>query len=185
MLKRIAQIQLKFILQVVLFSPFVLLTLNNIYAYYAQFLRISGFPHAQRSPVKPTPKLALIHALENLQNLSLTEKRKSLLFIPQSNHLYWQWLQANQHYPVCKFIPFIAPSLTGISLLDGLPARNCSAVYGYGFEIYPPRNNRYPLSKYDPPQLCRQAVLKGFSQVIVIDADSDNQITVNKINCGH
>ena len=183
MMKRILDIQTKYLLWIFLFSPFVLLMLNNIYAYYAQFLQSSGFPRLSQPPVTKKSQLALLNALEGLQHISPEEKRQSLLFIPQSNRPYWQWLTPKSYFPVCKSMPFIAPAMTGIAMLDGLPSPGCHVI-GYGFELYPPRDQMHPsLSGNAPLQICGKALSKGFAKVIVLNLDPDNKIAVHRITC--
>ncbi|NJO84719.1 MAG: hypothetical protein HC828_19440 [Blastochloris sp.] len=136
--------------------------------------------------------LAAVHTIEgqalpfatifaDLRALPLREKAETALFIPQSNELYWQFSA------VCSKVPFAAPALAGIALLDGLP-RDCPLIF-YGYWTYPPLPVPGPTATATttetdtlalagqsrvPELLCAAARRKGFARVIVLDAPSGN-----------
>jgi hypothetical protein len=97
-------------------------------------------------------------ALESLAELPREVKQKSLLFIPQSNRLYWDMQDR------CSAGPFVAPAVSGLALLDGMPDASC-AVSAYGYDAYTPRTG--PQDPYNARTLCERA--GHFDQVIILD----------------
>lgn len=129
----------------------------------------------------PQPKLKkqinyqIIQELQILANLPLLEKQKTLLFIPQSNRLYWE-LEPN-----CESTALIAPAITGIAMIDGLPKVGCEAK-GYGYEIYSLRRTQQSSFVMSKNQLCSKALAQGFSQIIVIDSKA-NSVLRTDVSC--
>jgi hypothetical protein len=114
--------------------------------------------------------------LQNLAKLPLSEKKKTLLFIPQSNKLYWDM------QPACETAPFIAPAITGIAMIDGYPKLGCDAR-SFGYKTSNLRTR--PQSSLDKGKnvLCSKALSKGFFQIIVIDTDREENISTTKLSC--
>jgi hypothetical protein len=69
----------------------------------------------------PSEKQDIVNILLKLHKLPLSQKRNALLFIPQNNLAYWSL--ADQIG--CCSVPFIAPALSGIAMVDGLPPVSC------------------------------------------------------------
>lgn len=126
----------------------------------------------------PNPQHEVLLAeLNTLSQIPLIEKRNYLLFIPQSNRLYWDWTTN------CKTAPFVAQAITGIALLDGLPDASCNAKY-YGYDTYSLRAvDEVPLQANDQRGICLRAQEKQFEKVIVIDTDSEQNAMVRRIDC--
>jgi hypothetical protein len=116
----------------------------------------------QKSPLK---KREVINTLLAMDRLSPLEKKGSLLYIPKSNHAYWSLLE-------CMTTPFVAPSLAGIAMLEGLPDKTCT-VFAFGYEYYqrPPSNE----------SMCQKAKKQGFSQIIILPDEKLKH--VKKIPC--
>lgn len=119
------------------------------------------------------PMVALLH---DLRALPRSEKRQSILFIPQSNDDYWE-MGHRTFSRVCQTTPFIAPAITGIAMLDARPDPACNAAF-WGYEIFGQRTTPQSLSAADPAALCRRATDLGFRTLIVIEA-----LTVERITC--
>jgi len=122
----------------------------------------------------------LLATLYQLQALPRSEKQQTVLFIPLSNRLYWQW--SNR----CDATPFIAPAITGIALVDGLPTPECGDHLYYGYATYAAQE-RSPQERQDlatnPSQLCEVVRKTGFSQVIIIDTDLNNEVILERRTC--
>ncbi|RKZ72109.1 MAG: hypothetical protein DRQ57_17830, partial [Gammaproteobacteria bacterium] len=100
------------------------------------------------------------------KNMPLSEKKKTLVFIPQSNKDFW-----NAKLEECYAVPFSVPAMTGMAMLDGLPPTRCQPKGAYGYESY--ENNGIRTKKQTNTQnkvLCSKALDKGFSQVLRIDS---------------
>jgi hypothetical protein len=142
---------------------------NELLPAYTDWLQ----PYYERRKVH-----ALIIALQSLSELPVTEKRDSLLFIPRSTTLYW-----DQENIECAATPFIAPSITGIAMLDGLPASGCNSwafrnrFYGYSAYAYSPPPN------VDPSELCSRVKDAGFSRIIILDQNTNDMIVTRHLSC--
>jgi len=120
----------------------------------------------------------VIEALEKLARLPSDEKRQTLLFIPKSNRLYWD-LPAT----MCKAIPFIAPAITGIAMIDGLPGDECADIGRYGYAIYLSPGGARPQAIDRSADLCALVRQKGFCRVIIFDSEASEQIAIRTLAC--
>ena len=121
-----------------------------------------------------------LDALQDLSKLPLSQKEETLLYIPRSNRLFWD-LPAS----VCLARPFVAPAVTGIAMIDGLPGPDCAAGGGrYGYEVY--KGSGKPESRGDETEanLCRRARGQGFSRIIFFQSDSGEHLSVRATDCG-
>jgi len=125
----------------------------------------------------------IVAILSSLDEMSLAEKRRSLLFIPKSNRQYWDLLHG-PYWP--KVGTFVGPALSGVAMIDGLyvPAKDDPWV-GYGYNHYSKTaasRIQPPLSQY-LPILQSRCAHQGFSQLIVIDSDRNGMPTLRKYDC--
>jgi len=137
------------------------------------------FNEAQQN-LEKNPRYKIVQVLKDLWALPLEEKRKTLIFIPQSNRAYWDLS------PSCAAVPFMAPAISGIALIDGLPSADCPVQSDTLINLYAvyrlrSREDR-PLDR-DEASLCDAVRSKGFDRVITIDADNDNAPTVSYVGC--
>lgn len=80
-----------------------------------------------------TQEYLTLNALNKLATMPLDDKRDALLYIPRS-HPYWT-LDASRGSFTCTTVSLIAPAITGMALLDGVPAADCT-LYAPGYSIY-------------------------------------------------
>lgn len=132
--------------------------------------------------------------LQRLDALPITDKHRTALFIPRSNYLYWGGLQRN-HYannlpaaklgdPIyggggprlyCDIVPFLAPAVTGLVLLDGLPEAACKAEL-YGYPPYYAKGLSHAAAPLSTEDLTRRAWREGFSRLIVVDVEEGHLV---------
>jgi len=190
MKEKILNLEIKHLFLALLLIPFILSSLDNYVKIFQDFLqsniktRISilqqNIKEDEQLPITTPPQLylknsktyILMETLQELAKMPIADKRQTVLFIPQSNKLYWNWL------PNPNAAPFIVPAVTGMAMIDGLP-------YGkpnfYGYESYILRTTQQlPQSQ---EEICQKAKTKGFSHVIIIDTDSNNRVITQKISC--
>jgi hypothetical protein len=131
-------------------------------------------PQAARAAALGWDGLAPVMA--ELAAWPLAEKRDALLYIPRDVTAYWG------HRP-CREIPFFAPALTGIALIDGLPADDCEDAQYYGYGIYAGLRDaaRGPL---DPAALCAGAARWGMRWVAIISPAPGGGYAVQRLDCG-
>jgi hypothetical protein len=121
--------------------------------------------------------------LGSLDEMSLGEKRQSLLFIPKSNRQFWGLLHG-PYWP--KDGPFVAPALSGVAMIDGLYVPTTDDPWlGYGYHHY---SRSKALRPQPPPAqylpiLRSQCARMGFKQLIVIDNEPSGTLTVHKYDC--
>jgi hypothetical protein len=109
----------------------------------------------------------LLKILEGLDKLPLSKKKKMLLFIPKDNVAYWG-LHHSYDYYNCKAVPLIAPAISGIAMIDGLPPMDCETKY-YGYNSYTSRKTEQTAKDRTNSSLCFKALGKGFHNIIKID----------------
>lgn len=60
------------------------------------------------------------------RSISLTQKSRTAIWIPKTNRGFWDLAPHER-----RFIPLIAPALSGMAMIDGLPEENTRRDYGY------------------------------------------------------
>jgi hypothetical protein len=119
------------------------------------------------------PRIATVRVLRRLGELPRAEKRVSLLYIPKRNRSYWE-LMTPGPWRGRKGNPLVAPALTGIAMIDGLPdPEPGTAFQRYGYDTYSLPKTAAPRQ---PPEEARAALSDrarsvGFSRIIMLDAD--------------
>lgn len=128
---------------------------------------LSGKNLTEKERYEMNKKKYLLDVLHNLATIPLQEKKKSLLFIPQSkNKLYWNLVE-------CGSVSFVAPAISGIAMIDGLPEVDCKVIGG-GYSDYKLRKiNQLPVNEIKNG-LCSKAFSNGFQKIISIEVDADN-----------
>jgi hypothetical protein len=125
----------------------------------------------------------ILTILGSLDEMSLAEKRQSLLFIPKSTKSFWNLLHG-PYWP--KDDPLIAPALSGIAMIDGLYIPTADDRWmGHGYQHYSRSEALRPQPPLDQylPTLRQRCARMGFSQLIVIDKDSAGTPTLHKYEC--
>jgi hypothetical protein len=109
----------------------------------------------------------LINKLQELGNAPPSERKMTVLFIPQSNKLYWNLLS-------CDRMPSLAPAISNLAMIDGLPEINCMGGY---FMDYRRQEEQAPVDQIKD-EICLKAWDQGFSRIILLDADPEANILV-------
>jgi hypothetical protein len=137
------------------------------------------FTDAQQN-LEKNRRYGIVRVLKDLWNLPLEEKRKTLIFIPQSNRAYWDLMFT------CAAVPFIAPAMTGMALIDGLPSADCPVQSDTLINQYAVYRLRSPEDKPLEPDeagLCDKVRFEGFDRLIIIGVDANNAPTVKHLDC--
>jgi hypothetical protein len=125
----------------------------------------------------------VLNLLRSIDEMPLSDKRASLLFIPKSNRQFWDMLHG-PFWPLDG--PLAAPALGGVAMIDGLCDRTPETRwYWYNYDLYqqPELSRRQPpLAEYLPVLRSRCAKL-GFKQLIVIDTGPDGLSRQQKYDC--
>ena len=123
----------------------------------------------------------LIKTLNNLSNLTNTEKKISAIYIPKNIKTYWN-LSCDRY-----MAPFVAPAITNIVMLDGLPLDNQETCYGHTSENsyirYKQFNKKASLLQLESNELCARAKKEELNQVIeIFEEDSMFQTKIHNCN---
>jgi hypothetical protein len=125
----------------------------------------------------------VLSIIRTIDQMPLSEKRESLLFIPKSNRQFWDLLHG-PFWPLDG--PLVAPALGGVAMIDGLCDRTKDTRwYWYNYDLYPQPDvsrRQPPLDKYLPVLRTRCAQL-GFKQLIVIDTGPDGLSRRQNYDC--
>ncbi|MEO5579426.1 MAG: hypothetical protein ABIR58_02125, partial [Gemmatimonadaceae bacterium] len=105
---------------------------------------------------------------------------RTALFIPQSETLYWRILSRPG---ACTFAPFVAPALSGIAMIDGMPAFGCELSRYYGIGSYAPRARLQTAMDESPPVLCSRAALSGLDRVLVLRFGAPGGMQTRRLVC--
>jgi hypothetical protein len=114
---------------------------------------------------------SVLAVLRSLDEMPLSAKRSSLVFIPQSNRQFWE-LVHGPYWPAD--VSLVAPALSGVAMIDGLhiPKEAAGDIYWYhAYSQSEVSRPQPPLDRY-LPVLRRRCASMGFRQLIVIDVDA-------------
>jgi len=117
-----------------------------------------------------------IKILKELDKLELSEKRRTCIYIPKTNRVFWD-LQSHRQ----DGTPFIVPALTGIAMIEGLPdylpfpanTHRGYNTYNKDFLI----DNKAKLSNLSNLELKSKARQHGFSKIIKIGFENNRFVT--------
>jgi hypothetical protein len=135
---------------------------------------VNKFLYGPQRLLDGNEKYKMYRVLLELDKIPLSEKRKTLLFIPRSNKLYWDRLHP-------RSIPMVAPALTGIAMIDGLPGQSTAAEKefpGHMWGLYRYKANTIDPSSIDasPEKVYSRVLEKGFSKLIIIENRDGNTV---------
>ncbi len=130
-----------------------------------------------KSSVNYNPVMGLL----SLAGIPLGEKEVTAVFVPQNEQRYWTILKRPG---ACAFSGFVVPSLTGMAMIDGMPAADCKLSPYYGLSLFPHRTTAQVEADTARLALCRKARAAGFRQVIKLHFDVEGRMSRNTIGCG-
>jgi hypothetical protein len=176
---RVQAIRLSRVLTFFVALPFVITLFVNLAQWPTRVLRTNV---ALRHQLKTEPSVykPIVTALRDISRLPVSERRQTLLFIPQSSTQYWSMFTGDGR---CTFTPLIAPGLASVAMLDGMPAPNCQITEQYNMNLYHKRTQPQTVADVSDRSLCTRARGKGFSKLIVLDAPEGQTPRRRRIDC--
>src|SRR5206468_8453469 len=82
-------------------------------------------------------RLQLLDTLRTVQRLPGFEKRRTALYIPKTNRAYWDFFSVPAAPPLRKAVPFVAPAVTGVAMIDVVPDTDPEVAWtAYGYAAY-------------------------------------------------
>jgi hypothetical protein len=113
-------------------------------------------------------RLKLIARLAQENDSSRNLRKNKALYVPR-DALFWNML------PHCEAVPFVGPALSGLAMVNGLPAPRCIAE-NYGYSTYSKAERR------EDPNPCVRASEMGFNAVVTFAAPR-SQLVVTMNDC--
>jgi len=162
-------VRLSRVLAVFVLAPFVITLFANLAQWPTRVLRTNRTLRAElaaqggeaRSTYYP-----IVTELRDISRLPVEQRKQMALFIPQSNEQYWSMFTADGR---CSWTPLIAPAVSGVAMIDGMPAYGCKVTDQYNMTIYANRTRPQTAADTTDVALCARAKSKGFREVMVID----------------
>ncbi|MEO5590407.1 MAG: hypothetical protein ABIS03_12530, partial [Gemmatimonadaceae bacterium] len=122
----------------------------------------------------------LVTMLRGISRLTAEERRNAALFIPQSYSDYWKMFDADNR---CTYVSLVAPALSGVAMIDGMPPYGCRVTRQYNMTSYNERTAPQTASDITPRALCGEARRNGFAQVLVLEPDTIGHPRISRLNC--
>ncbi len=135
---------------------------------------------AKAGGVEATKNHLLISELLSLAELPRAERRRTALFIPQTEAKYWNLLERPG---ACSFAGHVAPTLTGMTMVDGMPAHGCELSRYYGLGLFDARSAPQTPADTLPENLCRRAARHGITRVLTLHFDSTGRASKRVDEC--
>jgi len=132
-----------------------------------------------RLGLERAPRFAIVSALRGLTAIPRGEKRRTALFIPQSDTAFWNLFPEPDR---CNVAPLAAPAISGLALVDGMPPVDCALTDQWAFALYRPRTGPQLEADLTDDRLCERAAAKGFSRLAVLGPPP--AYPVRTISCG-
>lgn len=130
--------------------------------------------------LRRSPNFNQVKSLIRLSAIPLDYKRKTAILVPQSESRYWAMLKRPN---ACSFSGFVVPALTGIAMIDGMPAADCKLSPYYGLSSFKKRSGPQTVLDTEAGGVCRRARANGFSQVLDLRFDDEGRAIVSGIPC--
>lgn len=137
-------------------------------------------PHVLAAGIQKAPDYGMISSLRALDAEPRDLKRKTLLFVPQSDSAFWHIFSEPER---CSFAPMVGPATSGLALLDGMPPASCDQTDQYGLTAYTRRTKPQMPEDVTSAALCTKAASKGFKRVIVLEPAGNGKYTTPAIDC--
>jgi hypothetical protein len=130
--------------------------------------------------LRRSPEYNLISSLRSLDKMDPALKRKTAVFIPQSDSIFWHtWREPER----CSYVPFLVPAVSGLALVDGMAPVDCDLTVQYGMSKYQRRTTPQTAADVTPLALCMRANAKGFSRLIEISHSDSTHVSQHVIEC--
>jgi hypothetical protein len=123
--------------------------------------------------LRRSPNFVVADALRGLSAMPDPVRRRTALFIPQDQSAYWKSLTRRG---ACTFQPFVAPALTSLAMIDGMPPFGCTLIPYYGIGSFAPRIRPQLPEDATPETLCRRSAPWGIDRVIVVRFENSRVI---------
>jgi hypothetical protein len=117
-----------------------------------------------QSPIESAQR-DVVERLRAIATLPIAERRKSAIFVPRDYAAYWKMLPP-------MLVPFVAPAITGLVHIDGLPDGDNRHAH-YGYDAYLPRQTNAPSTVANALQRAHDM---GYQFLYVFDANGTRRL---------
>ena len=128
-------------------------------------------------------RLKVLHSLETLWSVPLAEKRVSAIYIPKINRAYWGDFRQGGSSGAAT--PFLAPALTGMAMVNGLPEYDDIPEVrrlGYGYASYILPTTPGPIMPENLSATAQRARELGFHTLIVMEGGPNGCCAIRKLD---
>ena len=144
------------------------------------FSNVSDIDPLESNFAKEFQLLSLLKEIETHPN---DFKRETALYVPKTLSTYWD-ISCDSH-----FAPFVAPAITNMAMIEGLPIRDqktsCYTHFDdYGYMTYRIRGIKAEWMEMDYEIICKKAKQKGFQRIIEINNNDIGDIISIFHECG-
>ena len=122
----------------------------------------------------------VVSEMIRLGETPLPERRRTALFIPQTERAFWGLLTRPGD---CTFDGFIAPALAATAMVDGMPPIGCKLTEYYGIAESTPRTRPQTEADADPAVLCARARKFGMDRVVIVRFDTAEGTRSSAVSC--
>jgi hypothetical protein len=130
--------------------------------------------------LRSSPNYLVAETLRGLSRIPPSTRRRTALFIPQDQTVFWQSLTRPG---ACTFQPFVATALASMAMVDGMPRYDCVLNRYYGFGSFTPRTRPQTPADVSPGSLCRHAELARLDRVLVLTFADRTRAFTNTLQC--
>lgn len=120
---------------------------------------------ALQDGLRGSKNFRVVSEMIRLGETPLPERRRTALFVPQTERAFWGLLTRPGD---CTFDGFIAPSLAATAMIDGMPPIGCELTEYYGIGESIPRARPQTEADAEPAALCARARKSGLDRVVVV-----------------
>ena len=130
--------------------------------------------------LRRSPNFNEVKSLLQLSATPLDDKRRTAVLVPQSEAQYWTMLRRPN---ACAFSGLVVPAVTGMAMIDGMPAAECRLSPYYGLSLFARRTRPQSSAEIEPAAACRRAMARGFTRVMMLRFDSEGRAMPQVTEC--
>jgi hypothetical protein len=126
--------------------------------------------YAPQEALNRLPSYQFMHHLQDLGNIRISERQKTLVFIPQNCAPFWAVPEQPEPFWAIRhdrYLPFLPNAFTRMACLDGMPAAERTPE-AYSFDTYTRRSSKTKQMS-EPLELLESAKRLGFQRVLKVE----------------
>lgn len=146
---------------------------------------IRGLPRLRdgrllQAGLESRPNYLPVLELQSLALLPRSERRRTAVFVPQSERTYWDLLKRPG---ACSFSGHVVPALTGMTMVDGMPPFGCGLSKYYGLGLHDKRSRDQIARDTLPATLCDRVRPYDLSRIMTIHFEPTGRAVTRVDEC--